>query len=229
MASAGSLLLVSLAILLLPRTGIRNFDLGSGEQLGWPAIARARLVEIFGQVRRKRAEDDTATAWAMSIAGDLRAGTEPNTALGNASGRLHFADRAAAAVRVGGDVSSALALDAEIADDQLLRSVAACWSVGESTGSALAAIIEGIVDGHRESMSVRRSLAVELAGPKTTARLMTLLPVMGLFLAWVLGVNPLAWFFSSLIGWVALLGGMGLNVLGAVWTRALVAEVEALV
>lgn len=228
MGRSGSLLLVSLAVLLIPRDGLRNWGLGPDDRRGRFVRARAWLMGIVDDLRPVSIEDDHSATWAMSIAGDLRAGTVPNSALLSASGRLHVAVRAAAAVRVGGDVAAALALDAEAADNQLLRSVAAVWSVGDSTGAALAAIIEGIADGHRQSASVRRSLAVELAGPRTTARLMTLLPVMGLLLAWLLGANPLAWLFSSLIGWIALISGLGLNALGAVWTRHLVAEVEAI-
>lgn len=225
----GWLLLLPLAVLVIPSAGLRSWRLGPSRQREGLGRVRPWLAGTVNDFKHASLEDDTSATWAMSIAGDLRAGTEPNTALRNASGRLHVAVRAAAAVRIGGDVAAALALDADAADDQLLRSVAACWSVGESTGAALAAIIEGIVDGHRQSVSVRRSLAVELAGPRTTARLMTLLPGLGLLLAWLLGVNPLAWLFSSPIGWIALISGVGLNVLGAVWTRHLVAEVEAIV
>ncbi len=226
--SPGPLLLLSLAVLLIPRTAIHDWRLRPDGRHEGIVRVREWLTGIVADLRPAQIEDDTSPTWAMSIAGDLRAGTEPNTALRNASGRLDLAVAAAAAVRVGGDVPAALVSDAEVADDQLLRSVAACWSVGESTGAALAAIIEGIVDSHRQSVSVRRSLAVELAGPRTTARLMTLLPAMGLLLAWLLGINPLAWLFGSLIGFTALITGIGLNVLGAVWTRHLVAEVEVI-
>lgn len=228
-ARVGSLLLLAMAVAVIPRVGIRNWGIEPGDQTSGFAEMRAWLVGVVDDYRPQRFEKDRSATWAMSIAGDLRAGIEPNTALRDACSRLRVAARAAAAVRVGGDVAAALALDAEAEDDQLLRSVAACWSVGESTGAALAAIIEGIADGHRQSLSVQRSLAVELAGPRTTARLMSLLPVMGFLLAWLLGVNPLAWLFGSPIGWIALLAGIGLNVLGAVWTRHLVAEVEAIV
>lgn len=227
MTRAGSLLLLAMAVSLMPRVGFRAWGIGPGDQPEGLARVRTWLVGLVDDLRPHRIEDDKPAIWAMSIAGDLRAGIEPNAALRNASERLHVAARAAAAVRVGGDVATALVLDAEVEDNQLLRSVAACWSVGASTGAALAAIIEGIADGHRQSLDVQRSLAVELAGPRTTARLMTLLPAMGLLLSWLLGVNPLAWLFGDLIGWLALLVGIGFNVLGAVWTRHLVAEVEA--
>jgi tight adherence protein B len=61
-----------------------------------------------------------------------------------------------------------------------------------------------------------------LAGPKATVRLLTWLPVFGLGLGMVLGVDPLGILLVNRVGMAALAGGIVLTVAGRIWSSRLV-------
>lgn len=172
-----------------------------------------------------QAGGDVGVAWLLALAGELRAGADVGDALRRCSARYRVGAGAARASRMGADISAALAVDA--ATTPILRSVAAAWSVSQQTGSGLADVLERIADGHRRSLEVRRTLEVELAGPRATARLMSFLPAIGVGLAMMLGADPLRWFVSSAPAAACLFVGLTLNVAGYVWIRRIVRGIEA--
>lgn len=174
---------------------------------------------------RRHKDHDVSVAWVLALAGELRAGSDPVRALGTCSRRYGLAQQAARAAAVGADVPIALRRDARIAP--VLIPVAAAWSISEQTGSGLADVLDNIADGHRRTVEVRRSLAVELAGPRATAKLMSLLPLIGVGLAIMLGADPIGWFTSSLSGAVCLVAGCALDAAGFWWISRIVRGVEA--
>lgn len=172
-----------------------------------------------------RGGGDVGVAWVLALAGELRAGADAGTALQRCGTRYRVGAAAAHAARMGGDIPAALESDAAVVP--VLRSVAAAWSVSQQTGSGLADVLERIADGHRRGLEVRRTLEVELAGPRATARLMSLLPAVGVGLAMLLGADPLRWFVSSVPGAACLTVGVFLNVAGFIWIRRIVKGIEA--
>lgn len=166
-----------------------------------------------------------------ALSGELRAGRSPAAALGTAAdvavgptGRVLRA--AAAAAVVGSDPSGRLSEPAGgTACPQLLRGLAACWSVCASQGAGLAAAVERLEAAERDLQDRRRAVATELAGPRATARLLAILPVLGLLLATALGAAPLAFLLGTGLGRACLVLGVGLDVAGVVWTARLVRRV----
>lgn len=169
---------------------------------------------------------EAAIRWTLALAGELRAGSESLKAIRSVHEMHPVAPRAAAAARVGADVPAALREDAAIGGVMLLRSVAACWLVGQRTGAGLAEALENLADGYRRTLAIERTVRVEMAAPRATARIMSLLPVLGIGLATLLGANPIAWLTSTPLGLATLVAGVALNAMGAVWTRRLSRRME---
>jgi tight adherence protein B len=162
----------------------------------------------------------------MALVGELRAGSDPARALLVCGEQHAAAPHAARAARLGADVAAALRMDAA-GPRSLLAVVAGVWELQSSSGAGLADVLEQMAESHRRSRDVRRTLEVELAGPRATARTMSLLPVFGIGLGILLGADPLTWLTTTPWGLAVLLCGVSANVAGFVWIRAIVASVES--
>lgn len=166
------------------------------------------------------------------LASELRAGRPSAVALQAAaevaSGPFAASLRAAAGTaELGGDVSVVLAAPSGVdgsAVPDLLAGLAACWTVCAGTGSGLAAAVERLGEGQRAAADQRRAVEVELAGPRATARLLALLPLVGLLLAAGLGAEPLGFLLGTAPGRACLLLGLGLEAIGLRWTSRLAAR-----
>ena len=110
----------------------------------------------------------------------------------------------------------------------MLSALAAVWQVSAGSGAGLsdAAYRLGTAALQRERM--RRDLAAQMAGTRTTARVLALLPVVGLLLGSGLGGSPVAWLFTTPLGLLALAAGVMLEIVGIWWVRRLVTSVERL-
>lgn len=109
-----------------------------------------------------------------------------------------------------------------------LRLLAACWRVGAERGGTLATVLDGLASALRAEEAQRQEVVTQLAGPRTTARMLALLPFLGLGMAAALGANPLGFLFGTLPGAGCLLLGVGLDLVGLWWTRRLARNAEAL-
>lgn len=101
-------------------------------------------------------------------------------------------------------------------------SVKAALEVSESVGIGLADSLDAIVGTLEEAEETARLLEIAQAGPQATARLLGILPGLGMFAAYLLGADPLQFFFSSGAGLAVLLGGLGFWLAGRLWVRHLV-------
>jgi len=207
-----------LGVLVAHESGIRqpNGRLGS-----FMSIA-----ENFGS-RRRRAMSEQREGTLRAIAAlvaELKAGHSPEAALINVGPQCWpFAYRAAIAH---GDTTEALSRDSHLRPE--LRALAACWQVGLNTGAGLASSIASLYLALRAQQETRAHLEAELAGPRATAVTLGFLPVIGIGLGYILGAEPLTWFFSSLFGFATLLVGSGLTLLGLWWTSRIAGGVEAM-
>lgn len=108
-----------------------------------------------------------------------------------------------------------------------LRLLAACWRVGSERGGTLATVLDGLAAALRDEEAQRQDVAVQLAGPRATARLLAALPILGLAMAAALGAKPVPFLFGSFPGLACLLAGGTLNVTGLYWTRHLAKSAES--
>lgn len=187
----------------------------------WRA-ARLRLSSAATRARRRR----DAIEALQAFSGELRAGQPMRRAIPAALSA--HASHACAAATWGGDVAEALRRDADAQDIPLWRSVAACWQVSEASGAGLAAALDRLVVTARAAEEVRVQLESHLAAPRATARMLSLLPAMGILLGMTLGGDPLGWLLGSLIGRLCLVAGIALTLLGLWWVQRIAKRVERL-
>ena len=161
-----------------------------------------------------------------ALAAELEVGQPPVTALSRAGGEPSAWPMAVGAAQMAGDVVAALVVDARRHD--VLRQLAACWQVGADTGAGLAVSVGRLATTARAAEDVRVDLEGQLAGPRATARMLALLPLVGIAFGMMLGSDPLAWLLATTPGRLCLLGGLLLTAVGTVWTGRIAARVERL-
>lgn len=183
---------------------------------GIPGVQRIR----GGRVRTQR------RATSLHILGgfgaELAAGHAPQTALARALYPGNGWPRTAAACSWGGDIPQALAQDGS--EHPAALRLAACWRVSERTGAPLVQVVQRLAAAERDMDEARVHMHSALAGPRATARMLALLPVIGVGLGFVMGVNPLGWFLSTVWGMTVLAVGVALVGIGIWWTNRIVAR-----
>lgn len=193
------------------------------------AVAAVRWRAAQLRARAGATERAAAVQACTVLAGELSVGRTAAEALAAAAqvaiGPSREALRAAAAAAgLGGDVAGALAAGASgSAVSHVLRALAACWTVCAASGSGLAASVQRLEDGLRSDQAQRRTVEAELAGPRATAALLAVLPLVGLAMAGGLGADPLHVLLHTPAGVVCLALGLGLDAVGVWWTARLVA------
>lgn len=197
------------------RAGVVAAALGTVVGSGSLVVARVRA-------RASRAAERAEVAWAGEVlAGLLRAGHVPATALAAAASETAVLRAAAALQRVGGPVPAALRRASGQPGREGLADLAAAWAVAERTGGSLGDAVAATAEQLAGRQEVARIVEAELASPRATGRVMAVLPVAGLVLGFGFGGNPLAFLLDSAVGWACLLGGVGLGCAGVLWTEAL--------
>ncbi len=218
-----------------PPAGIAGLLVGGpglGALLLVAGLAAPRLLAARERSRRTaRARGRMLEALGL-LAAELRAGRPPADALSAAAevaidGSRAVLTAAAGAARTGGDVPAALLFvvpgtERGVDEERTWRSLAACWAVCTDAGHGLAAGVERLEAGLRATEEQRRAVEAELAGPRATAGLLAVLPLAGIGLAAALGADPLHVLLHTLPGLVCLGAGLVTDLLGWLWTRALV-------
>ena len=138
---------------------------------------------------------------------------------------------AAEAGRCGADVAAALRRAGLRCRSRPVRdaatSLAAAWQVAEQTGAPTASVLQRLAGSLRADADDRDARAGAMAGPRSTARVLTWLPVIGLGLGQLMGAEPLAVLVGTEVGRWSALAGAALAAVGAWWTRWLVRVAEA--
>lgn len=220
-----AILIAVSALLAVPRPSRRRVRALGETLLPGPQPNR----RLFG-LRGKGREPELALAYSLrALAAELHSGRTPNDALESAAGTPPMWPHALVAARLGESVATGLAKDAS-ENPQLsgtLHQMAACWSVGVAYGSGLAASVERLALSAREQHEVTSTLRGELASSKATARMLAVLPLLGIAMGYLLGADPIGWFLSSPVGLGLLAVAMLLTGVGIQWTRRIVRRVDA--
>jgi tight adherence protein B len=101
------------------------------------------------------------------------------------------------------------------------RAVCAIAQLGREVGVACGALVGALTLSLERHQDAADALAVAVAGPKASARLLQYLPLAGLGLGWVMGVNVFSVVSDAGLGTFALAVGLGLLLAGKAWTAAL--------
>lgn len=122
-----------------------------------------------------------------------------------------------------GGAVDGLSIDADV--DAAWRSLAAAWRVATTSGAPLAPALRAFAEGLRDREAARRDIRIALAGPRATARIVMVLPVVAVLLGLLMGID-LASTMATPIGAGAVLGGLALVVIARRWMRRLLRAAE---
>ncbi|MER6944097.1 type II secretion system F family protein [Nonomuraea sp. NPDC000554] len=167
----------------------------------------------------------------QALSAELTAGRTPGEAMARAVAAVDFPTSEAlrpliAAARDGGDVSAALLALAPAQGGEGLRRLAACWEVSVTVGAGLSALVERVAGTLRTTQTHRQDVAAQLAGPRTTARMLAALPALGLLMAGALGMHPVGFLLGTLPGLGCLIAGITLDACGLWWTHKMAQRAE---
>lgn len=215
-----------------PSSSHRLRRMASGEPPG--AQNARRVIEVIRRrtwpgpaQRRRRATERMRTVHGLSaLAAELEAGQPPSVALRRCADEPALWPHALAALHVDADVPSALRADA--VERPVLGQLAACWQVAADSGAGLAASVGQLARSARTAEDTRVALEAELAGPRSTARLLSLLPLVGLAFGTMMGADPTAWLMGTSLGRLCCAAAAALIALGTFWTGRIAAAVERL-
>jgi len=124
-------------------------------------------------------------------------------------GNVAAAAREAVGVRVGRDV-------------RVWGELAACFDTAEASGCPLADVLARFAAHLETEDDAEAARQTALAGPRATVRLLTWLPLSGLGLGLLLGVDPVATLLGNPWGLSALGAGVALTAVGRLWSTRLV-------
>jgi tight adherence protein B len=159
----------------------------------------------------------------------LNAGVTPSAAWGYLREGL-LAEEVAAASRAGAAIDEAVMVAAArfalSGERDAWRGLAAAWAVATDAGAPLASTLRDFAESLRGLSQAQREIAVALAAPRATARLVLVLPVVGVLFGVLLGFNTLGTLFTTAPGWVCLVVGSGLMVIAWRWNQRLVARAQ---
>lgn len=163
------------------------------------------------------------------VIGDLRAGCTVDQALEQAIAELQeegnnvqpIPQQLSAAVRA---LRMGTSAPAQLADhpNNDVKLIATCWAVAERHGVALAHMLEQAQLRITTGLEHSQRTEAELQGPKATAITLSLLPLLGLGLGRALGADALRLFFTTTIGHMLMLGGVGCLCAGALWSQRII-------
>jgi tight adherence protein B len=218
---------------------------GRPEVVGGPAAAgvltglvACRVVRAAAAGRRADRETLALCAALDCLADELRAGQRPTAALAAAAEAAGWPPVAgvfgsvAAAAALGGDVAAAAREQASMFEHGGavrvgVESLAAAWAVSERAGAPLATALERLTADVRSRYHQRRLVLAQLAGPRATAALLAVLPVLGVLLAVGAGARPFDMLFGTPAGQVSLLAGVALDAIGVLWSLRILGSASA--
>lgn len=126
----------------------------------------------------------------------------------------------------GDDLVNAISKDTN--DDLTSVSFAQVWQVCERNGASLSPVLTSFNNQIRTENELRQELSSSLSGVKLSAYVLAFLPVIGIILAYLLGVNSISWLTNSSFGKTSLLLALILEIIGVFWVRRLINQVESI-
>lgn len=114
----------------------------------------------------------------------------------------------------------------DVVAEAAVRSVMAATCLSRTTGAPLADVLDRCVETVVEAERAHDARSVALAGPRSTARILTGLPLLGVLLGAGLGADPVATALDGGWGTLAVAGGVLLLYAGARWSAALVRSAQ---
>jgi tight adherence protein B len=179
-------------------------------------------------MRHQPADLAGAASTVHRLAVLLTAGVPPAAAWAYLGGG-GFAERVGQRIALGSAIPPAIIAELDglrTADQPAWRSLAAAWSVATDAGAPLAPTLREVASSLRDLAATQRNIEVALAGPRTTARLVLVLPAVGILFGLLLGFNTIGTLVGTPIGWGCLAVGIALLTAARAWNRRLVRSAQ---
>jgi tight adherence protein B len=194
-----------------------------------------RLTRFFRPATDAGEPLERVASVAERLAVLLAAGVPPTTAWGYLGEATPGSDAdgvvaaAAAAALAGDSISSAVARESGSLNDlaaDAWRVLAAAWFVATESGAPLAHTLRELASSFRSIGSIRRDLAVALAAPQSTARLVMILPAVGAALGALLGFDTVRILLLTVPGLCCLALGVALMGCASRWNRRMIRSAQ---
>ncbi|PQZ96301.1 hypothetical protein CQ018_03260 [Arthrobacter sp. MYb227] len=133
-------------------------------------------------------------------------------------------------VRTGGTIQEGLIAHAahnKLAA-KLWNRLAWCFAISERSGAALAQLLDHLATDLESSADMRRALDAALAGPRATSKLLTILPMIGLGLGQLLGIEPFTVLLTHPLGRIAMISGIVLWATNRWWCKNMLSKIMRL-
>ncbi len=187
------------------------------------------------QSRRRRADGadpEQDRLWAISAVEScahlLRVGMSPQAVMATLS-RQHARLRPISrAIALGEDPGRAVATrheDLPPAAAEVFAGMAAVWTVSERSGAPAADMILRYAAAQRDALDADRERRIAMAGPRATVRVLSWLPLIGVGLGLLIGVEPVD-LVAGLPGRLSIGSGVVLYLLGRVWMRRMMQRAQ---
>ena len=111
----------------------------------------------------------------------------------------------------------------EASPESFLRVV---WNFALETGAAPASVFGVCAQAFAEAAENARHARVQLAGPQAATNLVMTLPLLAIAGGFVAGYNPITFLFGTVMGWVLVIGAVGLMFLSHRWSQRMVARAQ---
>lgn len=115
---------------------------------------------------------------------------------------------------------------ARLAGSELISSLSAALTVCERTGAPTAGVLQNLAEALRDLHDASLARRTAFAGPRSTARILLVLPLAGLALGMLLGGDPLRLLLSTPIGNLLATAGAAATVIGWWWMRRLIRQAD---
>ena len=219
------------AVLAATTTGVAvvccrlvRLPVGALAALAVAVVIAGRLAHRASRQRRRAALDADVVTFCFAVAAELRTGRMPSDAITATVTQLApLAQGMTAVARAAGHGA---AVDAELyaladeASSRRLETVAAVWTAAAATGARMADVLERVAVAFTAEDEAMADLDALAAGPRATAMVLCLLPLVGIALAVTMGAHPLALLLHSGFGGLLLCGAALLDAGGLLWVRA---------
>ncbi|MGC2942680.1 MULTISPECIES: type II secretion system F family protein [unclassified Brevibacterium] len=177
-------------------------------------------------------DDQAERLWAIAAvehcAHLLKVGMTPQAVMATLSRRHEALAPISRAITLGEQPGRAIATRSSALSEtaaQVLSGMAAVWTVSERSGAPAAEMILRYAAAQRDALDAERERRIAMAGPQSTVRVLSWLPLIGVGLGLLIGVRPLE-LITGLPGQLSIGLGLLLYGVGRWWMRTMMLRAQ---